>query len=63
MFSIRKDVQIVFQDPYSSLNPRLTAGKIVSEGMRLHKVCKEEELQERLIKIFERVGLSEFSNK
>ena len=60
MFSIRKDVQIVFQDPYSSLNPRLTAGKIVSEGMRLHKVCKEEELQERLIKIFERVGLSEF---
>ena len=60
MFPIRKDVQIVFQDPYSSLNPRFTAGKIVSEGMRLHEICKETEIHEKLIEIFEKVGLSEF---
>ena len=60
MFPIRKDVQIVFQDPYSSLNPRLTVGKIVSEGMYLHKVCNEIEIKERLKEIFEKVGLSEF---
>ena len=59
MFPIRKDVQIVFQDPYSSLNPRFTAGKIVSEGMRLHEICKETEIHEKLIDIFEKVGLSE----
>ena len=60
MFPVRKDVQIVFQDPYSSLNPRYTAGKIVSEGMLLHKICKETEISEKLIEIFEKVGLSEF---
>jgi len=60
MFPIRKDVQIVFQDPYSSLNPRFTVGKIVSEGMRLHNICQETEIQEKLIKIFEKVGLREF---
>jgi oligopeptide/dipeptide ABC transporter ATP-binding protein len=60
MFPIRKDVQIVFQDPYSSLNPRFTVGKIVSEGMHLHNICKETETQEKLIKIFEKVGLREF---
>ena len=60
MFPIRKDVQIVFQDPYSSLNPRLTVGKIVSEGMYLHKICNEIQIKERLKEIFEKVGLSEF---
>ena len=60
MFPVRKDVQIVFQDPYSSLNPRYTAGKIVSEGMLLHKICKETEIPDKLIEIFEKVGLSEF---
>ena len=60
MFPIRKDVQIIFQDPYSSLNPRLTVGKIVSEGMYLHKVCNDIEIRERLKEIFEKVGLSEF---
>ena len=60
MFPIRKDVQIVFQDPYSSLNPRFTVGKIVSEGMYLHKIGNELEIKERLKEIFEKVGLSEF---
>ena len=60
MFPIRKDVQIVFQDPYSSLNPRLTVGQIVSEGMKLHKVCHETEIKDKLIEVFKKVGLSEF---
>ena len=60
MFPIRKDVQIVFQDPYSSLNPRLTVGQIVSEGMKLHNICHETEIKEKLIEIFKKVGLSEF---
>ena len=59
MFPIRKDVQIVFQDPYSSLNPRLTVGQIVSEGMKLHKVCHEREIKDKLIEVFKKVGLSE----
>ena len=60
MFPIRKDVQIVFQDPYSSLNQRLTVGQIVSEGMKLHKVCHETEIKDKLIEVFKKVGLSEF---
>ena len=60
MFPIRKEVQIVFQDPYSSLNPRLTVGQIVSEGMKLHKVCHETEIKDKLIEVFKKVGLSEF---
>ena len=59
MFPIRKEVQIVFQDPYSSLNPRLTVGQIVSEGMKLHKVCNETEIKDKLIEVFKKVGLSE----
>ena len=59
MFPIRKEVQIVFQDPYSSLNPRLTVGQIVSEGMKLHKVCHETEIKDKLIEVFKKVGLSE----
>ena len=60
MFPIRKDVQIVFQDPYSSLNPRYSAGKIVSEGMKLHKICELSEINSKLIDIFKKVGLNEF---
>ena len=60
MFPIRKEVQIVFQDPYSSLNPRFTVGKIVSEGMRLHNICKDTEIHNKLIETFEKVGLREF---
>ena len=59
MFPIRREVQIVFQDPYSSLNPRLTVGQIVSEGMKLHKVCHETEIKDKLIEVFKKVGLSE----
>jgi len=57
---IRKDFQIIFQDPYSSLNPRLTVGKAITEGMRIHKVgeCSQER-KTIAIGILKKVNLSE----
>lgn len=46
----RKDIQIVFQDPYGSLNPRLTVKEIVGEGLRIHKLSPTKEDQLRRIK-------------
>ncbi|HNW69756.1 MAG TPA: ABC transporter ATP-binding protein, partial [Bacteroidales bacterium] len=57
---IRKDFQIIFQDPYSSLNPRLTVGKAITEGMRIHKVGKSAQERKAIaIGILKKVNLSE----
>jgi oligopeptide/dipeptide ABC transporter ATP-binding protein len=53
----RKRMQIVFQDPYSSLNPRLTAGKIVAEPLENFPDTSARERRERVANLFERVGL------
>jgi peptide/nickel transport system ATP-binding protein/oligopeptide transport system ATP-binding protein len=53
----RRDMQIVFQDPYSSLNPRMTAGDIVAEPLLIHQVGTPTERRERVASLFERVGL------
>ncbi len=53
----RRQMQIVFQDPYSSLNPRLSAGAIVSEPLTNYGLAAGAELQERIARLFERVGL------
>ncbi|MDH3712749.1 MAG: ATP-binding cassette domain-containing protein [Gammaproteobacteria bacterium] len=55
---MRRDIQIVFQDPYSSLNPRMTVGNIVGEALRVHGIARGAELNERVAHILERVGLS-----
>jgi len=58
--SIRKDIQIIFQDPYASLNPRLTIGKAIMEPMKVHKLyTSDKERKEKTIDILNRVGLSE----
>lgn len=58
--SLRKDIQIIFQDPYSSLNPRLTVGKAIMEPMEVHKLYKtDEERKEKALSILNRVGLNE----
>ncbi|WP_435135449.1 ABC transporter ATP-binding protein [Formosa sp. A9] len=60
MRSLRKDIQIIFQDPYASLNPRLTVGQAIMEPMVVHKLHKNNtERQAKVIDILNRVGLSE----
>jgi ABC-type oligopeptide transport system ATPase subunit len=53
----RRDMQIVFQDPYSSLNPRMRAGTIVEEPLVIHKLGTRAERRERVAELFRLVGL------
>jgi peptide/nickel transport system ATP-binding protein/oligopeptide transport system ATP-binding protein len=53
----RRDMQIIFQDPYSSLNPRMTVGDIVGEPFVIHKLARGKEKDARVAALFERVGL------
>lgn len=54
----RKEAQIVFQDPYSSLNPRLTVGNIIAEGIGAHKIASGAKKKEMVGGLLEKVGLS-----
>jgi oligopeptide/dipeptide ABC transporter ATP-binding protein len=57
--SIRRRMQVVFQDPYSSLNPRLTVRQAITEVLRFYKICSsKEEEEEQFKKLLEMVGLS-----
>ena len=57
---LRKDIQIIFQDPYSSLNPRIAVGEAIMEPMKVHKLYNsDKERKEKVIEILNRVGLSE----
>lgn len=57
---LRKDIQIIFQDPYSSLNPRMPVGEAIMEPMKVHKLYNSDnERKEKVIEILNRVGLSE----
>ncbi len=65
LITARQDMQLVFQDPYASLNPRMTSGDIISEPMRIYKKrgvldIAQEEINERVEQLMERVGLSKF---
>lgn len=53
----RRDLQIIFQDPFSSLNPRFHVGEIVGEALRVHGIAKGAELEDRIDWILEKVGL------
>ncbi|MGB5417875.1 ATP-binding cassette domain-containing protein, partial [Algibacter sp.] len=58
--TLRKDIQIIFQDPYSSLNPRIPVGEAIMEPMKVHKLYETDfERKEKAIDILNRVGLSE----
>lgn len=53
----KKDMQIIFQDPYSSLNPRMTVEDIIGEPLDLHKIVKGKGRKERIVELLELVGL------
>jgi peptide/nickel transport system ATP-binding protein len=53
----RRSMQIVFQDPFASLNPRMTAGDIVGEPLSVHGLASGERKQERVAELFQQVGL------
>lgn len=53
----RKKVQMVFQDPYGSLNPRMTIADIIAEPLDIHKIASDNERQQMIIELLERVGL------
>lgn len=58
--SARKNMQIVFQDPYSSLNSRMTVGEMLMEPMLYHKICEKKEAETRAKELLEMVGLQPY---
>jgi peptide/nickel transport system ATP-binding protein len=57
LLAVRKRMQVIFQDPYSSLNPRMTVGQIVAEPMRVHRILPPSEIPERVAELLQTVGL------
>jgi oligopeptide transport system ATP-binding protein len=57
MRALRRQMQIIFQDPYASLNPRMTVASIVGEPLEIHKIAKGRQKEERVANILEKVGL------
>ncbi|ONI46799.1 peptide ABC transporter ATP-binding protein [Candidatus Epulonipiscium fishelsonii] len=60
MKSLRPEMQMIFQDPFASLNPRKSVGEIIGEPLRLHKLCKNnKERQQKVLELMETVGLTD----
>jgi peptide/nickel transport system ATP-binding protein len=57
LFAVRKRMQVIFQDPYSSLNPRMTVGQIIGEPMRVHRILPKAEVPDRVSELLQLVGL------
>src|SRR5213079_2551100 len=55
--ALRRKMQIVFQDPYGSLNPRMTVRSIIEEGLIVHRVGSRKERLDRVIEVLEQTGL------
>ena len=57
MREIRRKMQVIFQDPYASLNPRMRVGEIIGEGLRIHGLAQGRDLKARVLELLTRVGL------
>jgi oligopeptide transport system ATP-binding protein len=57
MRALRREMQIIFQDPYASLNPRMTVGSIIGEPLEIHKIARGSEKEERVASLLQKVGL------
>jgi len=57
---MRRRIQIIFQDPYASLNPRLTVGAIVGEPLEIHRAARGKEMRERVEELLQLVGLDPY---
>jgi peptide/nickel transport system ATP-binding protein len=57
MRKLRKRMQIVFQDPYGSLNPRLTVGSMIAEAIKIHKLASGDAVRDRVSELLDRVGI------
>jgi oligopeptide/dipeptide ABC transporter ATP-binding protein len=60
---MRRNMQIIFQDPYSSLDPRMTIGESVAEGLKIHGVGTASERQKIVIDTLKKVGLEDYHSK
>ena len=58
MFKVRRDIQIIFQDPYASLSPRMTIGDIISEPLEIHKIGNKSKRIKRVKELLDVVGLN-----
>jgi oligopeptide/dipeptide ABC transporter ATP-binding protein len=58
--ALRRNMQIIFQDPYSSLDPRMRIGESVAEGLRVHRIGSAKERREVVVNILRKVGLEEY---
>jgi len=54
---VRRNIQMIFQDPFTSLDPRMHIGSIVEEGMKVHRVASPPEIRRRALDLLEKVGL------
>ena len=57
MQQLRRQMQIIFQDPVGSLNPRMTVGRIIGEPMLVHRICPRREIPDRVAELLVKVGL------
>jgi len=64
MRRLRKRMQIIFQDPYGSLNPRLTVGSMIAEAIKIHRLAAGDAVRARVVELLDRVGIpAEYMNR